>query len=260
MDVEKLLEQYNIEIVQIFQKIPLGLDIGTPIDELFVLRFLLSTNGNVDESIDRIKKCIEWRSKNLSILQFKSVDDIPNAKTFLKYSQVGFSGHIDNNPVFIVRVGYCNLHMIMKELTVDQVRDFLLVTEEHCFQAVDKLTRQTGVIHKMVNIIDMRDITMDNVNLSFIRGLAKASSMSSYIYPQLVCYKAFVGVPRALRGMWNMFNSFFNTSAVKKHILCAGNMTHPLNLENCYFFKDKSYELPTFLGGSLEGLKLTINQ
>lgn len=250
--MDALLEQYNYEIITILQSLPLDVDIGTPMDEVFVLRFLLSCNGDVDQAKKKISKCIDWRLQNMP--KFLSMTD--KIESLLKFSKAGYGGFIGDSPLFTIRVGLCDLKGIVKNFSAEEIELLLLLCEENSFQMVDKMTRKKNRIVKMITVCDMSSMSMLNVDFSFLRALASASNKSSFLYPQLVHQKIFVNTPYIIRTMFNVFNGFFNDRAKSKHVLCGGDSSS--HIGKCIYLRNTDHQIPDFLGGSLKDYAQTL--
>lgn len=255
------LKEFEEEIAWIKERLPLESHAGTPIDELFILRFLLS-HGGANANLEKVKElciaCIAWRVQNQTLLQAYDEETHhlkPKIEHLLKFSKVGYGGYLGDNPLFIIRVGHCDLNQIVRELSTKEIEQVLLACEENSFQMIDRLTREQGKMIKLTTICDLSSLGLRMPNLTFLKALARVSKKSSLYYPQLIDKKIFCNVPKPVQVMFRMYNSLFHRRVQKKHLLCKNTNKGG----TCPFLqKESRVELPDFLGGILKDYDRTL--
>lgn len=239
------LEELRKEVAQDIEKAG---DVGTPTDDLFLLRFILSADGHVDKAAKEVREALKFRKEHLADLR-KAVFTGHEIQSVMARSQcVGFCGALgaDQHPLFIVRSGASDAKNLMQELSVEDVKLGLVLSNEIGFQLCDARTRSSGKIIKMITAVEASGFSMSRFDTRFIQALGKSSHISQTVYPQLLGLQALIGLPSAVRFLIRMVNKLQNKRAVEKQRLCPGR-----GGEECPFLKQwGAYDqVPEYMGG-----------
>lgn len=254
MEIEGLIKEHKKEIQKILSTLDTSVNILTPIDELFVLRFILSGQTK------HIQKCIDYRLKHVKqlekVLKDKTCDGADRIEPFV---QADYIGVIMKSPAFMVNVGKCDLHKVMHSVTKQKLEEILLYSEEFGFQLVDRITRDTGKLTKILFIANLNGLSRKQVNFSFLKVLGNVSHKSSIYYPQLIKQKIFIKVPYIVKSCIKIFNSFHHPKSVQKHAFCLGkyNGNH-LDFEKCPYLKNAKDRDKILLSVNFENLQTSI--
>ena len=232
-----------------------------PLDELFALRFVLSAKKNdVAVATENLLKTLAYRAANLGELDKARKQSAKNQDTFNKYSKTGFLGYLGGlHPVFVVRAGRADTKEIMRQLSIDEVAETLLLQTEYMFMLADTKTRETGLLCKILSVVDLEGMSLFTYDSKFPKALGKSSHMSAVYYPQLTGRTVIINLPSALKFLFMVFRNFMSASAVEKQTVCPGRSLKQ-SADECPFlakFASASKQapgpvdavLPPFLGG-----------
>jgi len=115
------------------------------VDELFALRFLLSTkNDNVELAVEHLEQTLKWRSARLENLENARRGKIVFNDALIKHSHVAIIGLLGGlHPTVVVRAGRANIKNIFNDLTPEQLIENQLMFNESIFYHCGKLPGQT---------------------------------------------------------------------------------------------------------------------
>uniref|UniRef100_A0A7S2SLF9 CRAL-TRIO domain-containing protein n=1 Tax=Mucochytrium quahogii TaxID=96639 RepID=A0A7S2SLF9_9STRA len=258
-NVAPVLEEHRDKVLELGKlvegEIVAAGDVGTKTDDLFLLRFLLSAKMDVGNAAEDVRKCLEWRKENIEQLRHvKENGTLPGGELFMKYQVVGYAGELGElkHPVFIVRVGLCNTKGLLKAVEHKQIVNMMLYNSEISFQICDQRTRESGKMVKMVNVIDMYNMSLFQADRRFAKCVGESSHVSQFVYPQLLGKAVMINVPTALRYMIKFVNKLQSKKTVEKQVICPAQKTHKLDASTCPFISDfkAAPTLPDFLGGT----------
>jgi hypothetical protein len=228
-----------------------------PLDELFVLRYVLSSSTKSttksDDVVDKILQTLQWRAERLDVLE-----DARHGRSkhhermmkLMKFSYIGYLGGI--HPTIIGRVGRSNQKAVFEGLSVEEAAEMLLMFNEQVYYMCDLKTRETGVLCKQIAIVDLEGWSILNWDPRFSKIVSKSSHLSAVYYPQLLGKKVLINMPSAFRIIYRAVSLIMPASALEKNAICSG-FAEDKSVQDCPFLKKfaNSNELiPTFLGGS----------
>jgi len=172
-----------------------------PLDDIFILRFILSAKGNnVESAINNIKQTLEWRSKRLPELEAArqgkvKYEDV--TKRYRSYNIIGFLN--ESHPTAVLRVCSAAPSGLFNQLSSEKVTENILLNEERHFHLCDTKTRETGFLCKQVVIVDLRGFSLSMYDRRFGKAAVKASRESAIYYPQLLGKRVIINMPFGLR-------------------------------------------------------------
>jgi hypothetical protein len=140
-----------------------------------------------------------WRAENADLLKtLADGGDHPLAAQVRRYQISGKCGTLGNGePIFVVRLGMCDLRSLMNQYSIDQVAEFLLFEKEIIWRECDAQTRIVGKMVKCVTVIDFAGFSMfgNKSDNRFFKALGKSSKLSSLYYPQLQIKTVSINTP-----------------------------------------------------------------
>lgn len=201
---------------------------AVPIDNLFVLRFLLSFESCSDKEImDKIEETFVWRSQMRGeITQLAEGDNTPvefldhvlcsGAMFDTKSAHVALSrwGHAD-----FKRQSEWKKHISPKTT----LSTLFLLWKERIFQHMDKRSRETGFLVKFVDVI-----TFDNhpglryglQNIPFLNEFSRANDLGTTYYPQFMSRVLLIDSnTKFINSMLSFAKPFLSTRTLEKVII-----------------------------------------
>jgi hypothetical protein len=141
----------------------------------------------------------DWRLQHADLLKTLAAGgEHPLASQVRRFQISGQCGSLGNGePVFVVRLGMCDLRALMNQYSIDQVAEFLLFEKERIWRECDKQTRIVGKLVKCVTVIDFAGFSMfgNKSDNRFFKALGKSSKLSSLYYPQLQIKTVSINTP-----------------------------------------------------------------
>lgn len=127
---------------------------------LMMLRFILSSDGNVSKAEANLKSYIEWRFKSddgRAVYTCIQSSRYPHGwETMQKFSAVGFHGQsLDGDFLFVIRAGLSNGKALMSALTHDQLVHIMIFNRARMMEICDEETLKTGRLTKFITINDV---------------------------------------------------------------------------------------------------------
>ena len=236
---------------------------GIAFDDIFLLRYILSYK-TAAKAEGPCRETLEWRRENADVLsRLKTIHDIPNASTFLKFQTVGdIDAKFAGWTTFVVRTAHSDLTACMNALSVQEVSEYLTFSKELQWRECDRLTRETGVLVKNISIIDMNGFSLFGADRRFFAALGDSSKKSAIVFPQLLGATICVNAPSFIQLIVKAFSPFMPQSALDKQRFCKVKNTNTEPASGCPFLnmfggRDDSGKtcpvdgLPDFLGGEL---------
>jgi hypothetical protein len=264
-DVSGLLAVHGAAVAELRRAVGAALagagDVGTPLDELFLLRYVLSTGGDVGKfdcakAAGKVAKCLEWRKTNLAALKRWAAGEFDPALEVFDFFQTrgwvraAVPGSL--SPVFVVRTGFSNPRKLMERFSHERVVLMLLLNNEVGFQLCDKRTRESGRLVKMITVIDGAGASFFDFDRRFGKCLGESSHLSEDIYPQLLGKSIMINFPGAVRFIIKTVSLLMSSKAREKQVICAATNTAKKDCSQCPFIKRmgiRPEDVPDFLGG-----------
>ena len=205
-------------------KLPEGPEAGSGVqfDDVFLLRYLLSHKGDAAKATAPLLETLQWRKDNAETLaSLKTIHDIPNAATFLRFQTVGDIGATFSGwTTFVVRTAHSDLTSLMNAMSVQEVSEYLTFSKELQWRDCDKKTRETGMLVKNISVIDMQGFSLFGADRRFFAALGDSSKKSAIVYPQLLGATICVNAPSFIQLIIKAFSPFMPQSALDKQRFC----------------------------------------
>ena len=227
-------------------------------DDIFLLRYVLTHKEEYEKAADCVNKTIVWRKENKEKIENAVKTGFgPKHDIAIRFNTVGHAGSLPapgNEPIYVVRTGYCDLKGLMNTLTHEEVVDWLHYTKEKVWRECDSRTRSSRLLTKEISVIDMANFSIFGGDSRFYKCLGDASKLSAIYYPQLLGKTVLINTPSYFRLLYRTFSVFMPASTLKKQILCPAKDTETEDVGKCPFMKRMNAvaSFPDFLGGSVK--------
>lgn len=261
------------ELKEEFDEVERKGGIGLKLDELFVLRYVLSEKGNKANILAAIRKGLKWRVDHLDLLRtlhlctdgtkmlYVGVEGTELKRKFDFIQAHLATAFVDGqssmpHPIFITRGKLNNLRTIMRKVDKQTLKLFSLLQVDLFFRLIDERTRETKQFVKVISVYDVKHFHpfSREFDVAFIRALAENSKHSEYLHPQQLGMRIFLNVPSTMLPVIKICRKLLTQRAKNKVRFCSGR-----NLQNrtdagsaCPFVKKHVLGdvLPGFLGGT----------
>ncbi|GBG31179.1 SEC14-like protein 5, partial [Hondaea fermentalgiana] len=223
-------------------------DVGTKTDDLFLLRFVLSSEGDVSKAAKQVRGALAWRKEHAKSLQQAVQGGHELQSRLSRYQCAAFCGALgdDKHPLFLVRAGVSDMKAMMRNMSLEDATMALAFSNEIGFQICDARTRKSGKFIKMITGVHAAGFAMSRFDPKFVQALGKSSHLSQMVYPQLLGMQVLVSLPSPIRFIMRMVNKLQNKRAVEKQKLCPGH-----GADDCPFLSRWKAldQVPQMMGG-----------
>ena len=225
-----------------------------PVDDLWVLRFVLSAPKNdVEVAVKNAVATLQWRAKHAEDLALARQGKPRYVDEMNKYSKVDFVGYLGIHPVIVVRAGRGDTKAMMDNMTEEQVSHALMMQTERFHHMCDVKTRETGLLSKQLGVVDLEGMSLWKFDRRFPRAQGKASHESAVHYPQLLGLNTIINAPTFFSMIFSVFRVFMPQSTLDKQAFCPAH-TLKQSATTCPFLSRFSPHgadmFPKFLGGN----------
>lgn len=231
------------------------LDDGMIVDDLWLLRYVLSAKGDLDLCETRAKEGLAWREEHkASLKELRAGGRLPLETRLQKHLLSGITGTLSGQePVSVVRLGLSDCKAVLNCSSVDDVALFLTFEKEKMYALCDAATRETGRMVKALSIIDFRCFSMmsSRFDKRILSALGASSKSSSILYPQLMLKTVLVNTPSMFGLVQKALGSVMPKSSMEKMVLCPVKNSETADISLCPFSSryDIAAAVPDFLGG-----------
>jgi hypothetical protein len=227
---------------------------GAPIDDVFLLRFVLSFPEGGTARADALKRCVEWRTSHEALLADAAAGRPAPSSDVLEPFMVAAPHGVgkDGSQLFIVRAGLSNPSATMALVTTEQLLAHMMYFKEVAFLHCDRETRARNRMVKQVVIIDMQHTSLFNTDSRYFKVIAESGKLSETVYPQLLGRSVLMHPPSFLAAMMAIFRPLMSKKQLEKQALCPGSSAASPSASACPY-ASKMFDLadlPTFIGGS----------
>ena len=185
-------------------------------DNIWLLRFLLSSNMDTFKAEVRAREAIKYRRLHRDVLAFAaSSTPFPNE---VKLSQLLVQDVrvVNGTPRLLVYGGRSKLRELHETFTDQQVVDYILYTKERCHVIADAESRRTDRLVKMVTLIDLDGLSWFGFDRRFLRCISTADAMSEPCYPQLLGLATIVNAPIFVNVLWSIAQKIMPAATCEK--------------------------------------------
>ncbi len=253
-DVALLTAQHREEIDLLRKE--LGAEIDKSFDDLVLLRYILSFK-QVGEAAEAIRKAIAWRLENKDLLdRVTRGEQLPCRAAIARYAISDYhrTGLADGSPLLVTRAALCDLSSLIANVKLDDLVAWLNFLNEQAYREVDRVTRQTGRLTKVIRVNDLANAPLLNQDRGFFSAIGKSSKVASFLYPQLVEANILVNAPSLISIVLKIAAQFVSASTMSKVVLCKGRAVAGGNVADCPYAsrRFKIEQLPQFWGGKCD--------
>lgn len=234
------------------------------VEDVVLIRYILSYDGNVEEAADSIEKAVLWRKKYVYPL-FK------NKTTYTQDDEIIFPEHvrpyfpfikkalvawkhkstIDNQPVVIARLKLCNFSLLLDHVPENVLVDYIVYSNEHEFLVCNEQTKKNNILCRTYRFIDLKGFMLKTFDRRFLKVFVRTSKLSEFLHPQLVGKTYLINAPSYIRVTIETLKRFGISKRTLNKLIIP---KIPANKEpaDCDWFHtlvDKE-DIPTYLGGN----------
>eukprot|EP00980_Cylindrotheca_fusiformis_P007584 scaffold1580_cov116-Cylindrotheca_fusiformis.AAC.19 len=206
-------------------------------DDIWILRYLLSHKGSVKSASKAALNTILFREekklnelgdirhrlKNHGVRKSQSSGTSEPLPGFEMYER-----YCDENAAFVTQpdkdrgvILYCDVGQIDQNgiaggMSEDDIKEWVLHTNEAIFQVLDDVTRRTGRLTKQMKMIDLGNASLRKMNFAYIKRDAACSKAFEDFYPQLLGTMFIANCPSWVGAAWSALRPFFPKRLAEK--------------------------------------------
>jgi hypothetical protein len=206
---------------------------AAPLDDLFILRFVLSHNQESAAKIaEYVQKTLTWRGQKHDLLIQVAAGACEPLRPMHNYMCRAFLGEFGGYCVFADRHGHNDVthlgDLIKYYSSDDSVLDLseaLLIMNEFGFRKVDELSRRTNRLCKAINMtfLDHLPLRLTPNILKIINGFGSSSKKSSIYYPQFLgAGVMFSSESLLMKFVLKLSKNVMSETTMSKVVICPG--------------------------------------
>lgn len=175
------------------------------LDDLALLRFIISHKGNADSAAEAVRKTLDWRQEKAELLACaKSGTPPPMNDEIVKYTVADFLVTSWGVPIIVIRAGKSDTGGLVKYVEHEDLLDWLMYQRERAFVVCDVVTRHTGKLTKAMTVVDLLDQSMFRLSYTFAGIVQQTSKLSEVCYPQLLSKSVMMNMPSFVSLVWKV--------------------------------------------------------
>jgi hypothetical protein len=209
-------------------------------DEIWLLRYVLSAKGDLDKATKNVRRAIEWRRENARLISREQLAALA-ADDWRTTGTLPFAT-ASGQPVQVAAPFLVNLDARPEQFHFD----LGIANRERAYQAIDRLTRETGRLTKLVIVQDLRGFSVPAVMryMKYAKIQGALSKLSEALYPQLVAVVVVVHPPAILDWAHGLVRPLLSPKLLEKVRIASSeaDVGRTTGLA--------PQQTPTFLGGS----------
>lgn len=229
-------------------------------DDLVFLRHVLSNEGKVDKALETMTQAIAWHQEpaNQRLMELVRSETPPESHAriiSMTQSHLWDEGPIVNGaPVWIIRAGYSQPSQLMDEIKAEELLEWLLFWRLVAMQRLDRLTKKSGKLVKMIIINDLRGAGLfQSREKRFFKVLGKSAEMVTFLCPQQQMRAVMMNPPPFMSVMFRFLRPIMPRKALAKVAVCRAD-TFENPIASCPFSSIwwPAANVPDFLGGEYQ--------
>jgi hypothetical protein len=122
----------------------------------------------------------------------------------------------DRGVIIYCDVGQIDMDGITEGMSEEEMKEYMMFSNEAILQVLDDVTRRTGCLTKQMKIIDMGNVHLRKMNRAYIKRDAACSKALEDYYPQLLGCMYIANSPSWLNAVWSVLRPFFPKRLVEK--------------------------------------------
>jgi len=209
----------------------------------------LSNKGKVKEATKAALKTIKFRhEKKLNDLGDTrhliknygvELDETASAGDFLpfyhRYNAVCGKESImvtqpdpDRGVLVYMDIGAFDINKLMETMTKEEQKEYRINANEATYQVLDEVTRRTGRLTKLTQIMDETNVSILKMNRKAIQQDAEISKEIEDYYPQLLASIYIFNAPSWVNTVWKVLKPIFPKRLVEKIDFMPNNASEKL--------------------------------
>lgn len=239
-----LFDQYEDDIELLRESIPRERQQG--VDNLYLLRYVLSYGGAGQATVDALLKGLEWRSSHKSLVEgarscVDELDSSPLAeyipadqlKVLDSCLRASFAGRTDNPPgfpLYLIQNGQSALVDLMSQVPGEAVSLWLTWRNEIGYWRCDQASRQRCTLVKQIVLLNLAGCRLRDQDPRFFVAYSRSSKRSEYLHPQLLARQVVVNPPSFMAYFWALGRRLLSEKLLKKVVVHSGDPAKHLNI------------------------------
>lgn len=220
--ISDLLVAHKDDVIEVRRQLTEEGDISN-IDDLWIIRFLI--RSNVTKAVRRIKSMLGWRAQHGAdevarrIIQHEMTPkDFPYydmmVRNFPQNTLFGFTP--EGVPFSVEFYGRIQTAQLVSDMTYEQFLEFNLYRLEYIRLILDRISRQTGRLMRLMVVADLAGLGMRQMNATFINYLKRVSADSQEHYREVMGVIFCVNCNSAFTFMWKIIRTALNAQTQEK--------------------------------------------
>jgi len=210
------------------------------VDNLYLLRYLLSYGGPSAAAAAAVVKALEWREAHSALVAAaRSCSDEQDSTqalsefidpTTLKILDsclvarfAGESSRPRNFPVYVIQSGHSSLRKLMSHVPGDSVSLWLTWRNEIGHWRCDAASRKSGRLLKQLNIMSLKGCRLMDQDPRFFLAYGRSSSRSEWLHPQLLARQIVVHPPVFMSYFWALGRKLVSKRLLSKVRVYSGS-------------------------------------
>ena len=229
-----------------------------PLDELYVLRFVVSAmrrksgeKAGEQLALQNLLENLKFRGRHRE--ELKSARDL-TAHPPHTYPITAVTGWIGNDMVAISRLGTLDQNEVVAKYSAEEATMLSARYNERLRVALDQRTRETGILCKVISVVDMHGFALAHANMTMLRAFGTTSKFNETHLPQFLGSIVILNAPATFRILYSMAKNFMSQSTLEKIKMCGGKSMSTRSGEECPFLaklgKAALEAFPPEFGGS----------
>jgi len=226
------------------------------VDELYALRFVLSAVARKETDVAgeagaNLIDTITWRLRNLELFREITSDDEHDAASYASEFQSSYACDLGMCPAFISRVALIDVRALVERFSKEELINKTVRYHEVIRKALDRRTRATGRLIRMVSLLDVQGLSLAHINLTLLKVLGQNSKLNETYQPQLVGVAIILKPGILFKTFYSLFYFFISKSTLEKITMCTGTGRLGMSVDNCPWVSQfsNSKGLPKSYGG-----------
>ena len=251
--LDDLLREHSTSISSLRQSL------ACQVDDVWLLRYVLSFKDDLPAAIHAAKAAITWRRENSSLVHAATTRQAPEAFSQQELAAIHqcfvaayYCCTRFGDPIFISRLCAYNVNRLMEIVSEAKLELWFNFVNECAWQYCEAETLLRRYFVMQINIQDVRSVKMMQ-NRSFLRALGNSSKVNDWLRPQLFGKTYILNPPRWLSMASRLAGGLMSKKSLEKVWI------HPTKVGEggglCPFaqrlFEDATV-LPKFLGGNAD--------
>jgi len=135
----------------------------------------------------------------------------------------------DRGIILYCNVGLVDMNGMMESMTEEQLKQWIIFTNEAIYQVLDEVTRRTGRLTKIIKILDFANVSILGFNRTYVKRDAAIGKATEDFFPQMLGTFCIANAPFWLSAFWKAVRPFFPRRFAEKVDFLPSNATKNLH-------------------------------